>query len=90
MGVILVKWGAGGAGNKCLYSSVVDCQSCKLWVQSPVEAQVLQTNNPTPYALPGCCRRSYPTAAPECANRHAKVIAGAAIPNAERQFGRAD
>jgi hypothetical protein len=30
-----------------------------------------------------------PTAAPECANSHAKVIAGAAIPDAERQFGRA-
>jgi hypothetical protein len=30
-----------------------------------------------------------PTAAPECANRHAKVIAGAAIPDAESQFGRA-
>jgi hypothetical protein len=30
-----------------------------------------------------------PTAAPECANRHAKIIAGAAIPDAESQFGRA-
>jgi hypothetical protein len=30
-----------------------------------------------------------PTAAPECADRHAKVTAGAAIPDEARQFGRA-
>jgi hypothetical protein len=48
---------------------------------------VRQTSHPTPYALPGCCRRS--TAAPECANRHAVVTAGAAIPEEARQFGRA-
>jgi hypothetical protein len=30
-----------------------------------------------------------PTATPECANRHAKIIAGAAIPDAARQFGGA-
>ena len=32
---------------------------------------------------------SDPTATPECANRHAKIIAGATIPDAARQFGRA-
>ena len=55
-----------------------------------MEAHVLQTNNPTPFlhcqVAPG---GADPTAAPERANRHAKVIAGAAIPDAERQFGRA-
>jgi hypothetical protein len=30
-----------------------------------------------------------PTAAPECANRHANIIAGAAIPDAARQCGGA-
>jgi hypothetical protein len=30
-----------------------------------------------------------PTAGPKCTNRHATTIAGAAIPDAKRQFSRA-
>jgi hypothetical protein len=39
--------------------------------------------------LPVSTGHTDPTAAPECAHRHAKIIAGVPIPDAATQFGRA-